>query len=325
MKLKSITLAAVLGAALLALVGCSSGRVQQLSFDSPGDAVQALLYAAEVQDPAYGRSLFGPEVAELSSGDAEVDQYEKKLFALAVERRHELARQPDGSYDILVGETGFAFPVPLVEHEGRWLFDTPAGVERLTDIRVGYHELKTIQALQAIAIAQDQYYQMDRDGDAVREYAPRFLSSVGKRDGLYWPTGPDEPNSPLGFFFMEGVVPLSRSLGYNGYFYVMLTQQGPGAPGGARSFRDGAGNLADGYAVLAYPAVYDETAVMTFMMGADGIIYQKDLGPSGTREAGRRINGYDPTGWTVVDERSVADAAELPEGGAPVSAFALGR
>lgn len=324
MNLKTVILAGAVGAASLTLVGCSNGRVQQLSFDSPEDGVQALRYAAGADDKAYSRSLFGPEVEELSSGDPEVDRYEKALFSAALDRRHELARQPDGSYDILIGELGVAFPVPLVQHDGRWLFDTPAGVDRLTDIRVGYHELKTIQALQAIAVAQDQYFQMDRDADAVREYAPRFLSTPGGRDGLYWPTGPNEPNSPLGSYYMEGAVPLSHTLGYNGYFYKMLTQQGPGAPGGARSYRDGAGNLTDGYAVLAYPAVYDETAVMTFLMSADGVIYEKDLGPGATREAGRRIDGYDPAGWAVVDERTASVARELRAEG-PGSAFAPGR
>lgn len=327
MNVRVLLTGSVLFGAAVALTGCASssrsGEVTQLSFASPEDAVAALTYLAETRDREYGKQVFGPEADELSSGDPEVDEYEKALFAAAVRRRTELRSNGDGTVDILVGEKAVPFPVPLVEYAGRWLFDSPAGVDRMTDIRVGFHELKTIEALRAIALAQRQYREMDRDGDGVHEYAARIRSTEGKRDGLYWPTGPDEPNAPLGQFYTLGVAPYSETLGYQGYFYKLLDRAGPNAPGGARTFRDRASNLVEGYAVLAYPAVYGETAIMTFMMGEDGVIFERDLGPARTRTAAKDITAFDPgPGWTVVDDESLADAAAV-SGAMPGSVFSL--
>ncbi len=303
--------AAALGGVMIASLGCatnsgSSGsgrRVTQLSFETPEDALAALKYLAQTRDREYGQSLFGPEADELSSGDPDVDEYEKSLLAAAVARRHDLRRNADGSIDIIVGENAVEFPVPLVQHEGRWLFDSPAGVDRMRDIRVGYYELKTLEAMRVVPVAQREFRSVDRDGDGVLEYARFFTSSQGGRDGLYWPTGPGEPNSPLGSFFADSEIPRSKELGFNGYFYKMLTAQGPSAPGGAKSFMDGSGNLVDGFAVLAYPAVYGETAIMTFQMGPDGIVYEKDLGSRATRNAGKAITAFDPgSGWTQTND-----------------------
>lgn len=280
-----------------------SGPVTQLSFATPEEAVEALTYAASQNDRTYSRQLFGPEVDELSSGDPQVDAHEREQFAEAIRRRHELSLNADGSYDILIGDRSTRFPVPIVKVADRWIFDTVDGVDRLTDIRVGYYELATIEALHAVAIAQGEYHGSDRDGDGVLEYADRFRSTPGTHDGLYWDTTATEPNSPLGASYTEGEVPMSATLGYNGYFYKILTSQGAGALGGAKSYLDAKGRLVDGYAILAYPAVYGETAIMTFQMGTDGVIYQKDLGPDETPEVSRHITAYDPSsGWTMVTE-----------------------
>jgi hypothetical protein len=168
---------------------------------------------------------------------------------------------------------------------------------------VGFNELRTISGLRAIAAAQAEYRTADRDGDSVPEYAVRVLSTPDLRDGLYWPTADNEPNSPLGAFYTEGEVPASASLGYHGYFFVILTSQGPGAPGGARDYFDAGGNLVGGFAVLAYPAVYGETGIMSFQMGADGVVLQKDLGPETTRTAGNSIRAFDAAaGWTPAQD-----------------------
>lgn len=291
-------------AALTAGVGCSSNKgepqasdeVTQLSFDSPQDALRALRYLASSHDRAYGRELFGPEVDQLSSGDAAVDHYERELLAAAISKRSELVTNADGTVDIITGERGVAFPVPLVQHEGRWLFDTPEGLERMIDIRVGYYELKTLAALRAITRAQEVYRSTDADGNGVRDYAANIMSSPGKKDGLYWPTSPGETNSPLGAFYVEGEVPQSESLGYNGYFYRMMTTspQTAGSIGSASTPPAARDPSREGFLVIAYPAMYDQTGVMTFYMGTDGVVYQKDLGPDATREAGKmnvmRIN-----------------------------------
>ena len=263
----------------------------------------ALVYAAAGADRSYGRSLFGPEAEELSSGDPDVDAYERRVFAAAIQRRHELRRNSDGTAEILVGEKTVPFPIPLAQCQGRWLFDTPAGLERLKDLRVGYYELRTLEALRAVFAAQREYQGVDRDNDGVKEFAPRFVSTQGTHDGLYWPTAANEPNSPLGAYFTQAQAPASESLGFNGYFFELLTAQGPGAPGGARSYLDSAGNMVGGFAVLAYPAIYDQTAVMTFLMGPDGVVYQRDLGPKDTATAAATIAVFDPAdGWTVTHD-----------------------
>lgn len=295
--------ACVLVSALVAVAtGCSSS-VKQLSFDTPEDAVAALVNQAATGDKEYGRQLFGPEVSDLSSGDPAVDAFERKRFVLAIEKRHDLRLNNDGTMDILIGDQGVAFPVPLERFNGRWMFNTPEGVERLADLRVGFYELRTLALLRSIPLAQQIYHSTDRDGDGLLEYAARLKSTEGKHDGLYWPTTDSEPNSPLGPFATEAEAPISATRGYQGYFGKLLTKSGAKSPGGVRSYMDSAGNLTGGYAVLAYPAVYGETGIMSFQMADDGVIYQKDLGPEGTRTAAETINEFDPSdGWTVTTD-----------------------
>lgn len=279
--------------------GCASDT--QLSFATPEEAVAALTYAASTGDRDYARSLFGPETDEFSSGDPDVDAFERAQFSAAILRKHELQRNEDGSIDVLVGEHAAPFPVPLIEHESRWMFDTPAGVERLADVRVGYNELRTLRGLRAVAAAQQEYHSLDRDGDGVLEYAQRIISTPGTHNGLYWPTGPTEPNSPLGEYYTDAEAPRSESLGYHGYFYSLLTHEG--GPGATTPYLDAAGNLTHGFAVLAYPAVYGETAIMTFIMSADGTVYEKDLGPEATPTAVRTITSFNPAdGWAITND-----------------------
>lgn len=294
--------------ALSTLAGCQS-QVRQLAFDTPSDAQAALRYSSETTDKGYGRELFGPEVDLLLTGDPDVDAFEKAQFAAAMKRHHELKRMPDGSYEVLVGEANIPFPVPLVQtDDGKWMFDTPEGVERLTDLRVGIHELRTIQALQAIYLAQQEYASVDRDGDGILEYAQWILSTDGTQDGLYWDTADDEPNSPLGSFYVSGEVPLSPSQGYHGYFYMILTSPAFSE----ESWFDEAGNLVGGYAVLAYPAVYDETGIMTFVMGPDGHIHERDFGPTDTATVGVSIDSFliDDEWWSIEEYDVTLDPAE---------------
>ena len=304
MHTKQIISVALLAPTSIIIGGCQSGHgsVTQLSFESPQDAVSALAYAAESRDRAYGRSLFGPEAEEFSTGDESLDDFERAQFVAAINRQHELQLNADGSYDVLVGEAGVPFPAPIIEHDGRWMFDTVAGVERLADMRIGYNELRTIDVLRIIPAAQEEYRSVDRDGDGVREYAGRYESSPGERDGLYWPTEDDEPYSPMGQFHAQAEAPESEQFGYHGYFFKLLDQQAAGAPGGAQDYRDNAGNLVGGFAVLAYPAVYGETGIMTFQMGADGRVFERDLGASATRRAGQIIDAFDPSGWMLTED-----------------------
>jgi len=281
----------------------SASSVEQLTFATPQDAVAALANYAQSDDMAYGRAIFGPEVSQLSSGDAAVDRYERQLFVQAILRKHELRVIDKDEQEILIGVDSVAFPVPLANVEGRWMFNTPAGLDRLVDLRVGDHELRTLEALRAVAAAQQEYRSIDRDNDGVLEFAPRILSTPNDRNGLYWEAGPTEPNSPLGAFYTQGEVPISGTLGYNGYFFKVLTSQGANASMGGKSYSDNANNLTGGYAILAYPAIYGETAIMTFQMGPDGTIYQRDLGADATASAGNTITKFNPDGsWAVTSD-----------------------
>lgn len=287
---------------VMVATGCSSS-VKQLSFATPEDAVTALVNQAATGDKEYGRQLFGPELDDLSSGDPAVDAFERKKFVVAIQKRHDLQKNADGTVDILIGDNGVAFPIPLEQFNGRWMFNTPEGVERLADMRVGFYELRTLALLRSIPLAQAMYRSEDRDGDGVLEFAQRIKSTEGTRDGLYWPTRDDEPNSPLGPFAVEAEATMSATRGYQGYFGKLLTSSGSKAPGGARNYFDSAGNLTGGYAALAYPAVYGETGIMSFQMSDDGVVYQKDLGPEGTRTAAQNISVFDPSdGWTVTED-----------------------
>lgn len=301
----------VAAAAMLALAGCAgtsrtdAGKpVTQLSFATPEDAAAALANAAATGDAEYMRAIFGPEFVRFSSGDADQDAYDQQAFAAAIAKRRELRPTAGGGFEVVVGESRSAFPAPLMAVEGRWIFDTITGVERLEDVRVGLNELRTIQSLRALAAAQAEYRSVDRDGDGTQEYATRLMSSSGQRDGLYWPAAGSEANSPLGADFVEGEVPAGAvPRGHQGYFFRILTSQGSAAPGGERGWVDASGNLTGGFAILAYPAIYGETGIVTFQMGPDGVVYQRNLGPEGTAAAAREMRTFDPgQGWTRVVE-----------------------
>ena len=281
----------------------STASVQQLTFATPEDAATALHNAAATEDFAYLRQIFGPELPELGSGDEIEDRQELRAFASAMSYRRDIVRNADGTATIVLGRNDIDFPVRLIqvdggEANGRWMFDSLDGVERMKDLRVGFGELRTIAFLRALPAAQAEYIAVDWNGDGVRTYASKLRSGDGSFDGLWWPPGPGVPTPPLGPFAAQGDVSTQASptRGYNGYFFRLLTAQGPGAPGGARSFvRDG--RLVDGWAVVAFPSTYDETGVMTFIMGPEGTVYEKDLGPD-TGTLVESITVYDPAGWT---------------------------
>ena len=161
--------------------------------------------------------------------------------------------------------------------------------------RIGRNELAAIQVALAYTDAQEEYRARDWDGDGVKEYAKRGLSSPGKHDGLYWASLPGEPESPLGAEFADA----KPGQPYHGYLYRILTAQGKDAPGGARSYIRN-GHMTEGYALVAWPAKYDDTGVMTFIVNQDGVVYQKNLGPN-TDAAARAIGAYNPdASWTKV-------------------------
>ena len=202
---------------------------------------------------------------------------------------------------MVVGNDGFPFPIPLVKSADRWAFDPELGKQEILDRRVGKNELDTIGTLLAIADAQAEFSAADRDGKGVHEYAQKFISSPGKRDGLYWPTSATEPMSPLGPLVGEAVrsgydsgsrVSGQASTPYHGYYYRMLLGQGASAPGGTHSYI-AKGLMIGGFAIIAYPARYAVSGFKTFMISHDRVVYEADLG-SGTRRIAEAIRIFDP-------------------------------
>lgn len=211
---------------------------------------------------------------------------------------------------LTVGRSNWPFPVPIVRRDGTWFFDTQAGREEILNRRIGENELNTIEVCRACVLAQREYFARDWDNDDVFEYARRFRSTPGKKDGLYWPVAGDEEPSPLGplvaqahaegYGKKEGEKSEKRSP-YHGYYFKILTKQGMNAPGGKYDYVIN-GHMIGGFAIVAWPAEYGSSGIMTFIVNQRGKVYQKDLGPN-TAEIGKEMTEYNPDGeWTLVRE-----------------------
>jgi hypothetical protein len=274
------------------------------SFASPTDAGEAFLEAARSGDQAALLAIFGPEAKDvLFSGDAVKDQDTLKDFVAAYTQMHRWREIKAGGQMLYTGADNFPFPVPLGQNSsGQWSFDTAAGKDEVLARRIGKDELTAIAACTAAAVAQQRYFGQTHDGDMTKQYAQRFVSDAGKQNGLFWPVSEGQSPSPL-----EQVREFARAAGYtdsgsqpqpfNGYYFRILTKQGAKAKGGAKDYMVN-GKMIGGFAILAYPAEYRNLGIMTFIVGKEGILYQKDLGEK-TAEIGRAMTEYDPSeGWT---------------------------
>ena len=298
-------LSAIASILVAAMAICAPGRTgaaaaAQRTFPTAEPAAQALVAAAGANDAAALLALFGPEGEPLvSSGDPVRDEKERQRFAArAAEAIRIEERDPDYA-TIYVGADDWPCAIPLVRKNGAWHFDTAAGKEEALNRRIGGNELHAIDVCRAFAAAEREYFAADRDGDGVREYAQRILSSDGMRDGLYWPVADGEPRSPMGPLVAsaaaEGYTRPEVGRGpkaYHGYLYRVLTGQGGNAPGGAKSYIEN-GNMTRGFALLAYPIEYGQSGIMTFVVNQQGIVFQKDLGER-TAELASAITVYDP-------------------------------
>jgi ribosomal protein L34 len=271
----------------------------QRTFTSPQDGVDALVQAVNASNEAALRAMFGPDADTLlSSGDKVADAHNRSVFSKAYAEAHRLDLTDGARAMLIIGNDAWPMPIPLVKEGDRWRFDTKKGRDEILARRIGRNELSAMKVCLAIADAEHDYATHDLDADGLPEYASRFVSRSGKRDGLYWPTSPDQTASPLGPLLAaaadEGYAhPGVHSLApYHGYYYRILTRQGKAAPGGARNYFV-RGKLIGGFAVLAYPARYRASGVMTFVVSDTGAIYQKNLGPD-TRGAAESIMAFDP-------------------------------
>jgi hypothetical protein len=291
--------------------------VQPKRFPSPEAAMEALVAALRAGDRKALVAIFGSEGRTLvSSGDAVADRQGRELFLAAYAARQTLT--VNGNTAVLtVGTDDWPFPIPLVKEGERWRFDVRKGREEILARRIGRNELYTIQTSLAYVDAQREYYSQDRNGDGVLEYARQFASTPGKHDGLYWPTRPGEPLSPLGDLVVRARVEGYRReqsggpTPFHGYLYRILTAQGPAAPDGAYDYIV-QGHMIAGFGLVAFPAQYGVSGVMTFLVNHEGIVYQKDLGPK-TRSIASAMRTFNPDdGWTKADVPEVTAASSAP-------------
>ena len=305
--------------AIAVLVGsCTSGKDGEKkgqAFKSPEEAVAALAAALRADDTQAVERILGTASSELvASGDPVSDAAERRRFVELFDARSRIDLEAPERAVLHIGDLDWPFPIPMVNAEGGWVFDTDEGIEEMINRRVGRNELAAIQVCLAVVDAQKEYFSVDRDGDGRQAYADRFPSSPGKKDGLYWKTAEGEPPSPLGLLaaqaFAEGYSQSKEREGptpYHGYCYRILKAQGSHAGGGARSYiEDGA--MVGGFALVAYPAEYGSSGIMTFIVSQDGIVFEKDLGEE-TVKIATEMKEYDPDStWSTVDPVEVPDA-----------------
>ena len=262
----------------------SAAAPRQKSFPSPEEGVQALIEAAQKNDTTTLLAILGPEAKSLlNTGDPVSDRESLARFIKAYEEAHTLVQSGDTKAVLQTGQDEWPFPIPLVKGSTGWRFDTKAGKEELRNRRIGRNELDVIQVCLAYVDAQREYYMRNPQRDALLQYTPKFISTKGKRDGLYWEAQADEPPSPLGPLVAkarhEGYKRTAgKPIPYHGYYYKMLTRQGPDAPDGAYDYVV-RGKMIGGFALVAYPAQYGSSGIMTFIVNHDGVVYEKDFGP----------------------------------------------
>lgn len=288
---------------LLAQAACSR-PVSQKEFASAEEAVQALVAAVRSGDTRALLEVLGEESKPVViSGDDVQDRNSRDRFLHSYEQAHALDTRVANAVTLEVGADEWPFPFPIVQRDGRWRFDSTAGTEEVLNRRVGANELATIQSSLAFVDAQREYYALNPENDPLLHYAQKLVSSEGRKDGLYWPTSGTERPSPLGEefararaegYFEDGV---EKAAPFHGYVYRLLTSQGPNATGGAYDYRV-RDKMLGGFALIAAPAEYGSSGVMTFIVNHEGAVYSKDLGTD-TAQAALSINSFDPDrSWT---------------------------
>jgi len=305
----------LLGAATAALelttesFGAEQPRV---TFASPAEAGAALAKAAKTGDENSLTDILGVDVKTLLfTGNDEEDEAAQQVFAAKYEMTNRWVDMSDGSRALYIGADNWPFPIPLKKDAaGQWYFDTKAGLQEILFRRIGKNEFAAIHVCQALVQAQQEYFEQAHDGDTVHQYAQQVISDSGKENGLYWKTGEGQPESPIGplvaFATAKGYGGHDTPQPFYGYYYRLLTAQGPTGPGGAKSYLVD-GKMTGGFAFVAYPAEYRNSGVMTFLVDQSGIVYQKDLGPN-TAEIANQIKAYSPDKtWVTAETGDEAD------------------
>jgi len=269
----------------------------QDTFKTTEAAVEALVKALQENNAADLYAIFGPgSMSLILSGDNMDDRERWAKFVRLYKEKNRLENAGDKKVILHIGNDDWPFPIPLARVGKNWHFDTKQGKEEILNRRIGRNELDAIETCRAIVDAQREYVTMDRDGNAPMEYAQKFLSAKGKKDGLYWEVAAGEKQSPLGPLIAkaasDGYKKEEKPAPYNGYLFRILMAQGKGAPGGAYSYLVN-GRMIGGFALVAYPASYGASGVKTFIVNHQGIVYQKDLGPKTAKKA-KSMKDFNP-------------------------------
>jgi len=295
---RAVTTLAMLVATGVPSVGFAA-ETKQKNFASPEEASSALVGALKAGDAKVTMDILGPGSKDIvQSGDAVADKAAGERFVRAYAEANKLDKSGDKAV-LNVGKDNWPFPVPIVKDGTGWRFDSKAGKEEILNRRIGGNELSVVQVVQAYVDAQRDYYLLNPQKDKLLHYAQKFASAQGKRDGLYFPTKAGEKPSPLGPLVAnartEGYSAQGASgkpIPYHGYYFRILKSQGPDAPGGAYDYV-AQGRMIGGHALIAWPATYGNSGVMTFMVNHDGVVYEKDLGPD-TAAAVQKITKFNP-------------------------------
>ncbi|MGB9401929.1 MAG: DUF2950 domain-containing protein [Candidatus Acidiferrales bacterium] len=283
----------------------------QKTFSSPEDASKAIVVAMQDSDEKAMLDILGPDGKQIvSSGDDIEDAHNRANFVEKYQQMHRLMKEPDGTTTLYIGAENWPTPIPLVDKGGAWYFDTEAGKKEILYRRVGRNELSTIRVCEELVAAEKEYYAAQHN-----EYAQKIFSDEGQHDGLYWKAAAGEPQSPIGPLVASAVAEgyaKGRDVAptpYRGYYYHILTRQGKDAPGGAKSYIVN-GKMTEGFAFVAYPAEYRSSGVMTFVVGADGVVYQKDLGKKTDAHA-KDMKDYNPnSGWQKAQDEQEENAGQ---------------
>ena len=294
------TRASLIIALLLRTAGTPWAAEHRQTFTTPEAAVAALSVAVNAHDKDALHHLFGPAAVDLENPDQDQAARDLEFFATALNCTNRLTPDSDSRCVLEVGNDNWPFPIPLIKQDGQWFFDTDAGKAEILNRRIGRNELATLQAVRAYVEAQREYASRDRLGSGVLQYAQKIISSPGLKDGLYWPTNLDGEISPLGPVVARAETAVGKSLvnsdsapkPFNGYYFKILTRQGKHAPGGKYDYIIN-GNMIAGFALVAWPADYGKSGIMTFIVNQQGRVYQKDLG-SNTGKSAPAIKRYEP-------------------------------
>lgn len=306
LRLASIFVAA---AALLLAALCDSGfaaakRTGQELFQSPEEAANAFFHAVKSKDSKRLLAILGPAGKDLiHSGDSVADREAGDQVVRMFEENNKIIKVGDRKAVIEMGSQNWPFPIPVIEEKGKWRFDTISGRNEILNRRIGKNELSAIEVCRAYVDAQREYAAQLHEGGG-SAYAQKFFSAPGKRDGLYWETKQGEPQSPVGIFLAnamhQGYKKSAKPTPYHGYFFRILKAQGKNAPGGAYDYVV-KGKMIGGFSLLAYPAKYGSSGVMSFMVNHEGVVYEKNLGPA-TPSVARGMKRFDPDkSWRQVE------------------------